>query len=162
VQIRKHRLQAGDVLLLEGGSKDDVGRGWVWSGEIDLCLHQNHLHRARPRAGVIHSRFLAYSVCNAAARSYCLGHAKQTSNLATINRTQISGLPVRVPALEEQARVIALLDPLRASHDAAIEALRRLRILADAVADALLTGPTPGLAHDAVVGRSPENAFAAV
>jgi len=121
-EISRHRVEDGDVLLLEGGNKEDVGRGWLWSNELPLCLHQNHLHRARPRRDLVTPRFLAYSICRSEARAYCLLNAKQTSNLATINRTQIAGLPVRVPEADVQARVVSVLDAIRADYDAAVEA----------------------------------------
>lgn len=35
----KYRLRAGDVLMTEGGDRDKLGRGCVWHGEIEPCLH---------------------------------------------------------------------------------------------------------------------------
>src|SRR5664280_1467942 len=40
------RLRAGDLLVCEGG---DIGRAAIWSGEIEECYYQNHIHRLRPR-----------------------------------------------------------------------------------------------------------------
>jgi type I restriction enzyme S subunit len=139
-EIGRHAVRASDVLLLEGGNKEDVGRGWIWSGEIEECLHQNHLHRARPAADVIEPRFLAYAICRSEARSYCLLNGKQTSNLATINRTQICGLPIRVPGLSEQRRVVGLLDAIRSDWESASSDVASLRKLREAVLAALLTG----------------------
>jgi hypothetical protein len=42
-EIRRYSLRAGDVLFTEGGDADKLGRGCVWNGEIDNCLHQNHV-----------------------------------------------------------------------------------------------------------------------
>ena len=44
-------LKLGDILFTEGGDRDKLGRGWVWSGEIDECVHQNHVFRARLSQG---------------------------------------------------------------------------------------------------------------
>ena len=41
------RLEPGDILFNEGGDRDKLGRGWIWQGEIDDCIHQNHVFRAR-------------------------------------------------------------------------------------------------------------------
>ena len=46
-EIEKYRLEAGDLLITEGGDWDKVGRTAVWAGAIPLCLHQNHVFRAR-------------------------------------------------------------------------------------------------------------------
>ena len=45
--IDQLRLISGDVLFTEGGDRDKLGRGWVWKGEIEECIHQNHVFRAR-------------------------------------------------------------------------------------------------------------------
>lgn len=41
-------LRRGDVLMNEGGDADKLGRGAVWDGAIDPCLHQNHVFALRP------------------------------------------------------------------------------------------------------------------
>ena len=38
-------LETGDVLMNEGGDRDKLGRGWVWEGQIEGCIHQNHVFR---------------------------------------------------------------------------------------------------------------------
>ncbi len=34
-----YRLEAGDVLMTEGGDLDKIGRGALWEGQIPKCLH---------------------------------------------------------------------------------------------------------------------------
>ena len=46
-EIHKYKLISGDLLLTEGGDPDKLGRGAVWSCEIDECIHQNHIFRVR-------------------------------------------------------------------------------------------------------------------
>lgn len=41
-------LRSGDVLMNEGGDADKLGRGAIWDGSIDPCLHQNHVFALRP------------------------------------------------------------------------------------------------------------------
>ncbi len=108
-QRQKHRLQHGDVLVLEGGDADKVGRGWLWEGQLDECLHQNHVFAVRTGERLI-PRFLAYFLNAPQARAYFLSCAKQTTNLASINKRQLKALPVPVPALEQQRDIIELLD----------------------------------------------------
>jgi type I restriction enzyme S subunit len=109
-QHDKHRLQEDDVLVLEGGDADKVGRGWLWSGEVEDCLHQNHVFAVRPDQGLLLPRFLAYYVNAPQARRYFLSVAKQTTNLASINKSNLKDLPVPVPTLEEQRDRVATLD----------------------------------------------------
>src|SRR5437868_1883761 len=47
-EIESLRLCPGDILFTEGGDRDKLGRGWVWNGEVEECIHQNHIFRARP------------------------------------------------------------------------------------------------------------------
>jgi type I restriction enzyme, S subunit len=109
-QRDKHRLQADDVLILEGGDADKVGRGWIWSGEVKACLHQNHVFAVRPDRRFLLPRFLAYYVNAPQARSYFLSVAKQTTNLASINKSNLKNLPVPVPTLEQQHHRVSKLD----------------------------------------------------
>ena len=46
--LNRYRLQIGDVLMNEGGDFDKLGRGHVWHGQIDPCIHQNHVFAVRP------------------------------------------------------------------------------------------------------------------
>jgi type I restriction enzyme S subunit len=108
-QVERHRLQSGDVLILEGGDADKVGRGWIWSGEIEDCLHQNHVFAVRPR-DELDSRFLAYYVNSPQARAYFARAAKQTTNLASINKRQLAALPIPVTTRNEQRRIVDVLD----------------------------------------------------
>jgi len=42
-KANRYRLEKGDVLLTEGGDFDKLGRGAVWEGQIEDCVHQNHV-----------------------------------------------------------------------------------------------------------------------
>ena len=46
-EIDRYRLVRNDLLLTEGGDPDKLGRGTVWRGELDECIHQNHIFRVR-------------------------------------------------------------------------------------------------------------------
>ena len=47
-ELDRYRLQPGDVLMNEGGDNDKLGRGAIWHGQIDPCIHQNHVFAVRP------------------------------------------------------------------------------------------------------------------
>ena len=48
-RVNRYMLKIGDVLLTEGGDFDKLGRGAVWEGQIENCVHQNHVFVVRPQ-----------------------------------------------------------------------------------------------------------------
>jgi type I restriction enzyme S subunit len=106
-QVERFSLRDGDVLLTEGGDFDKLGRGSIWNGEIPDCVHQNHVFAVRvvDRA-VLLPEFLACEIQSSRAKNYFLSCAKQTTNLASINSSQLKELPVLVPPLVEQRAII--------------------------------------------------------
>jgi type I restriction enzyme S subunit len=116
--LTKLRLLPGDVLLNEGGDRDKLGRGWFWSGQISNCIHQNHVFRARLSERAALPRFLAWYI-NDPARQWFDQHAAQSVNLASISLSTIKQLPVPLPPLDEQNRIVATLDDYLSRLDAA-------------------------------------------
>lgn len=55
-ELEAYRLLPGDVLLCEGNSAELVGRGAIWRGEIEDCVHQNHILRVRAKDGRVHQQ----------------------------------------------------------------------------------------------------------
>ncbi|MGC4792911.1 restriction endonuclease subunit S [Micromonospora saelicesensis] len=102
-------LQPGDVLLNEGGDRDKLGRGWVWQGQVPGCIHQNHVFRARIRDGSLHPKLLAW-YANEVAHKWFELNGKQSVNLASISLSKIRTFPVPVPTVEEQWRIVEILD----------------------------------------------------
>jgi type I restriction enzyme, S subunit len=133
-------LRPGDVLMIEGGDADKLGRGCVWRGEITPCLHQNHVFAVRP-TGVL-PEWLDVWTSTDAAKNYFESRAKQSTNLASISGTNIKELPVPLPPESEQRTVVAhilqetaKLDALRAAAERTIGLLkeRRAALIAAAV-----------------------------
>ena len=108
--LDKFRLIYGDILYTEGGDKDKLGRGTIWKSEIDNCIHQNHIFRARPLSETSNSKYIAYFSQTRAAKSYFYKNGKQTTNLASINLTILSGLPVPLCSQNEQQLIVDELE----------------------------------------------------
>ena len=103
--ISRCSLRAGDVLFTEGGDSDKLGRGAVWDSEIDPCLHQNHIFVARS-LGSIRPMFLSLYGGSSRGKAYFLNCSKQTTNLASMNSTQLKNLPVPIPGMDEQDQIL--------------------------------------------------------
>ena len=104
-------LRTGDVLFNEGGDIDKLGRGWVWEGQIERCVLQNHVFRARLHDATFSPRFFSH-FGNSRALDYFLSKGKQTTNLASINKSVLSSLPVPVPGAAEQREIVRRVDEL--------------------------------------------------
>lgn len=100
--VEKYTLRYGDILLTEGGDPDKLGRGAVWRDQIASCVHQNHIFRVHPDRKRITSEYLCALLGSSHGKRYFLRAAKQTTGIATINRTQLSEFPVLLPPLELQ------------------------------------------------------------
>jgi type I restriction enzyme S subunit len=107
------RLEPRDILLNEGGDRDKIGRGWIWSGEIENCIHQNHVFRVRLFDRSLNPFFISH-YANEMGRRFFVEKGKQTTNLASISLSKISQLPVPIPPTAEMNEAIRLLDEMLA------------------------------------------------
>ncbi|HGF7184845.1 TPA: restriction endonuclease subunit S [Vibrio cholerae] len=99
----KCKLLRGDILLTEGGDPDKLGRGDVWNGEIDNCIHQNHIFSVRVKdEDYVRPAFLSAVIGSQRGKRYFLKVGKQTTGIATINKTVLSEFCPIVPPLELQ------------------------------------------------------------
>jgi restriction endonuclease S subunit len=114
-EVDRFRVKVGDVLMTEGGDFDKLGRGTIWRGEIENCIHQNHVFCVRPNESQLLPEFLTYQTASPYGKAYFLKCAKKTSNLASINSTQVKQFPVLVPPLEEQRRIVGILKAVDAA-----------------------------------------------
>lgn len=116
-EFARYELQNGDLVLTEGGDPDKLGRGTVWRNELPICLHQNHIFRVRIRdESLLDPDFLSAYVASRPARDYFLRSAKQTTGIASINMTQLKGLPVFVPTVDQQRRYLQQIAAVRSQR----------------------------------------------
>ncbi|AKK63244.1 hypothetical protein FE36_04985 [Xanthomonas oryzae pv. oryzicola] len=137
-EVEKYLLQRGDLLITEGGDWDKVGRTATWRDELPECLHQNHVFRARAVITDWEPRWAEMYLNSASAREYFAGSSKQTTNLASINMTQLRACAFPLPPLAEQHRIVAKLDQLMALCDQLKSRLSKARQVHECLANALI------------------------
>ncbi|HNB77153.1 MAG TPA: restriction endonuclease subunit S [Rhodocyclaceae bacterium] len=104
-EVERFLLRKGDVLMNEGGDNDKLGRGTVWQGQIDPCVHQNHVFAVR-LFDVDLAEWVARYTSTDAARTYFYLRSKQSTNLASINQSNVRELPVPMPPDEERKMIL--------------------------------------------------------
>ena len=116
--IEKYRLVEGDLLLTEGGDPDKLGRGAVWKGQIKDCIHQNHIFRVRPDSTKLLPEYLSAQIGSVRGKRYFLKAAKQTTGIASINKTQLSNYPVLIPPMKLQLKYSDIVEQHKRASDA--------------------------------------------
>jgi type I restriction enzyme S subunit len=109
-EIHKYKLISGDLLLTEGGDPDKLGRGAVWSCEIDECIHQNHIFRVRAIDNSVNTVFLSALMASKYGKLYFFKAAKQTTGIASINSTQLKAFPLIKPPIDLQNRFAEIVE----------------------------------------------------
>ena len=109
-EVQKYLLHKGEILMTEGGDRDKLGRGTIWNGEINPCIHQNHVFALKVDENKLMAKFFDYVTSSDSARIYFDITAKKTTNLACTNSTTILNYRFALPSLEEQEEIVSYLD----------------------------------------------------
>lgn len=125
-ETEKYALLPGELLMTEGGDRDKLGRGTIWNGEIPECLHQNHVFAVRVNEKFMLTEYLSYLTASPVGRVYFDITAKKTTNLASTNSTTILQFTVPVPSLEEQRKIVEMLNQKCASINEVIDEKQKL------------------------------------
>lgn len=116
-ELERWKLQSGDLLIVEGnGSENEIGRCAVWNGEIDNCVHQNHIIRARP-IGHNSQLFTLLFLNSPSGMAEMRNLAITTSGLFSLSVGKIREILVPLPPLAEQKRIIEKCDRLMSLCD---------------------------------------------
>lgn len=114
IDAKKCRLLKGDILLTEGGDPDKLGRGYVWQGEIENCIHQNHIFSVRIHDdNKVNPLFLSTVIGSQRGKRYFLKVGKQTTGIATINKTVLSEFVTFLPPYQLQLKYV---DVVKKTH----------------------------------------------
>ncbi|MBA0257560.1 restriction endonuclease subunit S [Stenotrophomonas maltophilia] len=138
--VKRYAVLPGDMLMNEGGDLDKLGRGTLWNGAFEPCVHQNHVFVVRCGSRLLPELLSAWTGSVQARRFFMLA-GRQTTNLASINKTSLGQFPIPLPPTkgEQQAIAEALSDA-----DALIKSLSLLlakkRQIKQGAMQELLTG----------------------
>lgn len=147
-ELERFALRPGDLLVVEGnGSVSQIGRAARWKGEIDSCVHQNHLIRVRPGPAVS-AEFLELLWNSPEISEQIRSVAASTSGLHTLSTAKLKRVCIFLPPLEEQKRIVSALEEQLPRLDSAGRTLRSIRHRVELYLQAMLYKMTS--AHDLV------------
>ncbi len=138
-KAERYLLQNGDVLFNEGGDNDKLGRGCVWEAKINPCAHQNHVFAVRC-SSKISPYYLAIFAASTIGKQFFLNAAKQTTNLASINSSQLKLFPVPLPLINEQLQIMEVIRCVDNNITAKQDLLDNMQLIKTALMQILLTG----------------------
>jgi len=133
-ELEKLLVKKDDLLIVEGnGSPDQIGRLAIWDGSISPCVHQNHLIKVRLPAGCSPKLVVSW-LSSPEGRNCVRDVASSTSGLYTLSVGKVSALPVPLPPISEQLRIIeeiehrlSLIDGANAQVNANLQRATRMR-----------------------------------
>lgn len=115
-EVSRVLLQKGDLLIVEGnGSIDQIGRSAIWTGEIDPCVHQNHLIKLRAYES-INSSIIQIWLQSLGGRKELEEKASSTSGLHTLSISKIEAIRCPLPPPDEAAEIVVRLRSALTSH----------------------------------------------
>lgn len=103
----RYTIRKGDLVICEGG---DIGRAAIWDND-DAIYYQNALHRVRFIDG-INSRFILYYLKHLKQTGILDGRYGKGVTIKHLVKSSLISIPVPVPSIEEQHRIVDELDLL--------------------------------------------------
>lgn len=106
----RFRIEAGDLLVVRGnGSKDLIARASMVE-RTDEVAFPDTMIRVRPKLEMVSQRYLFYIWESRATRSTIQRIAKATSGVWKVSQDDLSRVMLPVPSIEEQHRIVGVLD----------------------------------------------------
>ena len=117
-------MKQGDIFVSRGNSLELVGRAAVYNGIPNDCAFPDLLIWIRVDNTKIDPQYIVYFFQTIEARKYIESQASGTSpSMKKVSQPKLEGMPIPVPPLDEQRRIVAYLDSLQAK----VDELRRLQ-----------------------------------
>lgn len=161
-ELSKYLVEKYDLLITEGGDWDKVGRTAIWHEDASNVLHQNHVFKARVPSTLIKNEWVELVFNSGIGRDYFAGASKQTTNLASINMTQLRSFPFPIPPLKEQENILAAFLSISAECSKWRKLLEKKQNLSTLLAGATVSSLT-GIAieHEKEAMKAPQTELVA-
>jgi len=112
-ELQKLTLQKGDILVNRTNSAELVGKCAVFDLDGDY-LFASYIIRLRIDSQKANPYLVAEYINSPLGRAYMFAERKQMTGQANVNSQKLRALPIKLPSLDEQRRIVAYLDSVQA------------------------------------------------
>jgi type I restriction enzyme, S subunit len=139
-------LRPGDILVNRTNSAELVGKCAVFELDDDYAF-ASYLIRVRLDVTRAEPRLIAAYINSPIGRSYMMAEKKQMTGQANVNAGKIRALPIALPPLHEQRRILRELGSLQTQMDAIEDLQAEAAVELDALLPSLLSRAFAGEVH---------------
>lgn len=148
-ELRRFGVADGDVLVARVfATVEGVGRPALVPDLGEPAVFESNMMRLRVAASVIRPRLLFEWLKSDASRRHIEGRAN-ASNQVSVTQAVLYPLPVPIPPMDEQDRMVARIDAANRRREADLAVLGKLRMQKQGLMQDLLTGkvrvPSPAM-----------------
>ena len=139
-KVEEKRLQSGDLLISRSNTRERVGLAGIYRGSPEWCSYPDLLMRIRPDKEQVLVEYLEAFLLSHHGRSYFESRARGTSgSMVKINRPIVEEMPIVVPPLPEQERIVRALSSVDGSIQTTQAVLDHARKVKEGLLARLLT-----------------------
>jgi type I restriction enzyme, S subunit len=139
-EFLKNKINYGDILFTRSSLVlEGISHCNICLSHSDDITYDGHLMRVRPNKSIIDPVFLAYFAIINISRTFFMRMAKQ-STMTTIGQEDIAPLPVLVPPLEEQIKIVSIISQITMQLINLQKKLHQTQSLKKSLMQDLLTG----------------------
>jgi len=139
-EVRRFGVAAGDVLVARVfATVEGVGRPALVPDLGEPAVFESNMMRLRVAASVIRPRLLFEWLKSDASRRHIEGRAN-ASNQVSVNQSVLYPLPVPIPPMEEQDRMVERIEAADRARTANLAVLEKLRMQKQGLMQDLLSG----------------------
>jgi len=133
-ELAAYSCTPGDLVFNRVNSAELVGKTGLITDDYPRCTFESKNMRLRVDREKILPKCAVHVLNSSQTRRYYFEVLKQQCGMATLNQRHVRSIPMPVPPLPEQLRIVAYLDDLHAK----VDALKRLQAETAVELDAML------------------------
>ena len=139
-EFKKNKVIYGDIFFTRSSlTIEGIGYCNVCLSHSNNITYDGHLMRIRPNQDIVDPIFLAYFGISNIARTFLMRMSKQ-STMTTIGQEDIAQLPVLIPLIEEQQKIVSIVSRINEQITKIEKKVTKLQLLKKSLMQDLLIG----------------------